>query len=93
MGGGIASEQRGGLLVSARLPQEAHQCGRVRRVREVGVFGGQPGQRGSLRVRARLHQAVQQVGHAHRVAEVGLGGRVTSEQHGGLLRAPAEFLT
>ena len=75
MGGRVAGQQRGGLLVRARLPQAAQQPGHAARVVEGGVGGGVAGQqRGGLLVRARLPQAVQQNGHAVRVVEGGVGG-------------------
>ena len=74
MGGGIAGQQRGGLLLRARLPQAVQQAGHAARVVEGGVGGGPVGQRGGLLVRARLPQAVQQPGHGVRVVEGGVGG-------------------
>ena len=40
MGGGIPAQQRGGLLLRARLPQPAQQPGHAVRVVEGGVGGG-----------------------------------------------------
>ena len=75
MGGGITVQQRGGLLLRARLPQAVQQPGHAARVVEGGVGGGITGQqRGGLLLRARLPQAVQQLGHARRVVEGGVGG-------------------
>ena len=75
VGGGIAGQQRGGLLVRLRLPQAAQQAGHAARVVECGVGGGIAGQqRGGLLVRARLPQAAQQVGHEARVVEGDVGG-------------------
>ena len=86
MGGG-AGQQRGGLLVRARLPQAVQQAGHAVRVVEGGVGGGPAGQRGGLLVRARRPQAVQQAGHAARVVEGGVGGGPAGQRGGLLVRA------
>jgi hypothetical protein len=49
VGGGVTGQQRGGLVVRARLPQAVEQAGHAVRVVEGGVGGGIPGQqRGGL---------------------------------------------
>ena len=74
MGGRIAGQQRGGLLVRARPLQAVQQAGHADWVVEGGVGGGPGGQRGGLLVRAGLPQAAQQAGHGARVVGGGVGG-------------------
>ena len=74
-GGRITGQQRGDLLVCARLPQPAQQGGHALRVVEGHVGRGITGQqRGGLLVCARLPQPAQQGGHDARVVEGGVGG-------------------
>ena len=58
MGGGIAGQQRSGLVVRAGPPQAAEQDGHVIRVVEGGVGDRSVGQYGDLVARARLPQGV-----------------------------------
>ena len=87
MGGGIAGQQRGGLLVRARPPQAVQQESHSARLVEGGVGGGPAGQRVGLLVRARRPQAVQQAGDGQRVVEGGVGGGPAGQRGGLLVRA------
>ena len=91
MGGGIAGQQRGGLLLGTCLPQELQQAGHVFRVVEGGVGGGPAGQRGGLLLDTRLPQELQQAGHGGRVVEGGVGGscaELTRRSFGGVVVPP-----
>ena len=87
VGGRVAGQQRGGLLVRARLPQAIQQSGHAVWVVDGGVGGSPVGQRGGLLVRARLPQAVQQSGHDVRVVDGGVRGGPVGQRGGLLVRA------
>ena len=93
MGGRIAAQQRGDLVLRACLPQHAEQDDNVWVV-EGGVGCGAIGKHGGLLACARLQQAFQQPGRGARVIEGDAGGRVAVQQRDDLvprLRRPQPF--